>query len=82
MARGTKLRAASARFVWLSFVLQTVPREALETCLQGKFLLAERTLLQIYPDVVLIKFKFEVYKKDQSGCRIYLDIAIWLAYFM
>ena len=38
----------------LSFVLQTVPREVL-ACLQGNFSLAKRTLLQIYPDVVLNK---------------------------
>ena len=50
MARGTKLRAASAGLVWLSFVLQTVPREVL-ACLQGNFFLAKRTLLQIYPDI-------------------------------
>jgi hypothetical protein len=35
-----------------------VPKEVLETCLsclQGNFLLAKRTLLQIYPDVFLKK---------------------------
>ena len=42
-----------------------VPTEVLETCLslpQGNLVLAKRTLLQIYPDVVLMKFKFKVYK--------------------
>jgi hypothetical protein len=32
-ARGTKLRAASAGLVRLSFVFQTVPKEVLEICL-------------------------------------------------
>jgi hypothetical protein len=32
-SRGTKLRAASAGLVLLSFDLQRMPKEALETCL-------------------------------------------------
>jgi hypothetical protein len=51
MARGRKLRAASAKLFNVSFVLRTVPRGVL-ACLQGNFLLAKRTFLQIYPDVV------------------------------
>jgi hypothetical protein len=58
MARGTKLRTGSVGLIWLSFVLQTVPREVL-VCLQGNFSLAKRILLQIYPDVVLNKVQIQ-----------------------
>jgi hypothetical protein len=53
-----KLRAASGKLVWLSFVLQIVPKEVLETSLSlpsGKFLFSYITLFQIYPGVVLNK---------------------------
>jgi hypothetical protein len=58
---------SSLREVYVTFFCfaNCVLKEVLETCLslpQGNLLLAKRTLMQIYPDVVLMKFKIKVYK--------------------